>query len=652
MAYFKTSNFILDYRQRVGLTRYEVEKNAPLGGKTLKRIETGTQSPMKFTLDSIMKSIGALDDGFIYPLLENQHPSVLVKRDKVVHMLDLEELASAEVLLGEIESIPEFMDNDINRQFVLSQKARLNEIRGEPPEGILLVLGEALALTFPDFDENTLRRSILVYEEAEILHTMSLTKARMGDREDAIRLLDALQTCLSRLDAEGRVKERKLGPVLLSLAGLCIEAGHYEYAREVINTGVLFSATRMSGKLCPHFTFEKAKALKGLGGDEADIERLLNVAYFNFLMVGNKSFANKVRDIAADEFRVVIKTYGADKFVNGKKMPYDRSIPISDAVECRRPGELIDLLQKRLGISLTDLAEGLCANSTLTRVINGEIDQINIEIFETILQRFGVNCDLYHIFLLSDTEFMEREMRDKIMVELGFGNHEKARRLIDALLEHPKLGKQYKTNKDDKKKSKPQFIMMAQASIANLKGKAGKVEYKELLLNAIRMTCPKFNESDCGSHLMAYTRTEIILIHQLAIHYGENEEYNKAIALYEGLIHNKDRMFHDEKEKSRMYATIMYAYSKYLGKANRRSQAVAAAEKGIMFAQSHDELITLPDLAYNMGYSQYELGRIEESLAWFVMSYYGSVMFADFGEAVHLPHISSTIKDKFGICVQ
>ena len=220
---------------------------------------------MKFTLDNIMKSIGELDDGFIYPLLENRHPSVLVKRDKVVQMLDLEELASVEVLLGEIESIPKFMDNDINRQFVLSQKARLNEMRGEPPEGILLLLNEALALTFADFDENKLRRSILVYEEAEILHTMALTKARMGEREDAIDLLDALQTCLSRLDAEGRVKERKLGPLLLSLAGLCIEAGYYKDALEVIDTGVLFSATSMSGKLCPHFAFEKAKALKGFG---------------------------------------------------------------------------------------------------------------------------------------------------------------------------------------------------------------------------------------------------------------------------------------------------------------------------------------------------------------------------------------------------
>ena len=648
MAYFKTSKFILDYRQRVGLTRIEVEKRATLGEKTLNRIEAGKQVPLTGTSHYIMKAIDAPEDGFMYPLLENQHPTVLVKRDKVIQLLDLGELVSAEVILGEMEAMPGFMDNDTNRQFVLSQKAKLYEIRGEQPEDVMKLLNEALALTFADFDESKLSWGMLVYDEAEILHTIALTKARMGEREGAIDLLDALQACLSRPDAEGRVKEHKLGPVLLSLAVLRMEAGLFKEAMEAIDKGFMFSAARISGRLCPHFAFEKARALKGLGGNEANIKQLLNAAYFGCLFLGDKAFANKVFDSATVEFGVVIKSYGADKILSAERIPFDRSIPITESVKCKNPGEMIALLRTRMGVSLDDLAVGLCSVPTLSRLINGKIDQINMEYFEITMQRLGLSYELFHIFLLSESEFLEREIRDKILVELGFGNHGEARRLVGELLTHPKLGKQYKSGK---RNSKTQFIMMVQASIANYEGEATTTEYKALLLEALYMTCPRFNELDCGSHRVAYTRSETILIHQLAIHYGENGEYSKSIALYAGLIQNKDRMFYDEKEKSHMYATIMYAYSKYLGKAKRRPDAIAAAEKGIKFAQGYGQLITLPDLAYNMGYGLYELGRKEESLAWFVMSYYGSVLFADFGEAVHLPHISKGIKDRFGICV-
>jgi len=104
-------------------------------------------------------------------LTTETHPETLIIRDQVIQAMDLDDLDMVKRLLSVLETKIGFGNSDINRQFILSQKAKVFLKQGKPPMEICPLLNEGLSLTFNDFDENNLEGKILLFEESEILHS-------------------------------------------------------------------------------------------------------------------------------------------------------------------------------------------------------------------------------------------------------------------------------------------------------------------------------------------------------------------------------------------------------------------------------------------------------------------------------------------------
>ena len=639
MLYFKRGLLVRDIRERMERLAAELEYYGFFDIGTIRRIESDTQFPSNETFLRIMNELGAPVDGFLYPLLDDQHPETLIMRDSLIQALDMSDADKAVRLLEKLESKIGFGNSDINRQLILSQRAKLYERQGKHPDDILPLLNEGMKLTFENFDENKLQRRILLFEEAEILHTMALLKARSGDLHAAIRLLDVTQKSVSSLAADERGKERKLAPVLLTLSELHMRTDDFEATLETAQKGADFSAARFSGKLNPHFTFVKAQANKGLHRDEKETGRLLHVSYFSHLLSGNTQEAEAVLSASERDFGFKMNTYGADLLAPAKQVPYSRGNP----VDCKSLGEMIRIRRREARVSVKDLAMGVCDKSTLSRIENGKLEQGNIFHIEYIMQRLGIRVDPYHIFFLSSDEFRAKEIRDRVMVLLGFGRYSEAGELIEELRKD-KIYKKYFS-----KNVNLQAIKLAEATMANTEGNPLKPEFPKLLLDALHITCPHFDEHNCGRYPLAYTFYEAVLINQLAGYYGSQGDYDRALGLYESLSRNMEINYVDEIEKGRMYAAVLFNYSTFLGRSGQREKSLAVINKGIEFAQSRKQLIDLPGLAFNKAFILHETGERENSVPWFIMSYYGSMLFAEYGQGSSVPIIASTIKERLGI---
>ena len=115
------------------------------------------------------------------------------------------------------------------------------------------------------------------------------------------------------------------------------------------------------------------------------------------------------------------------------------------------------------------------------------------------------------------------------------------------------------------------------------------------------------------------------------------------------MLNNLNSKCEDEFEKSRTYATILFNYSSVLGSLKRREEALMVISEGELYERMHRRLIDLPGLTYNKGFNFEKLGEKEKSLPYFILAYYGTRMFADYGHAPYLPIMKETIQEAFDL---
>jgi len=104
----------------------------------------------------------------------------------------------------------------------------------------------------------------------------------------------------------------------------------------------------------------------------------------------------------------------------------------------------------------------------------------------------------------------------------------------------------------------------------------------------------------------------------------ETKKVREGLRLFEDLIDNMNQYYVDEREKMRMYPTILSDYSTALGRSKRHDESIEYAIKGEEIEVKRSKLTLLPTFAINRACAMLSLGEKENCLPIFALAHYGS----------------------------
>ena len=612
----------------------------------LSLVESGIQKPYNDTLYKLIGDMGVSPPTIFYPWLEDQTMDVFLKRDRIIQLLDDTSPLSCQKVMLLVKELQHKMgfENGINLQFILSCKAQLNELMQDDANKTVSLVNNGMALTYEEFNEDTFDGSMLIFEESTLLHTLAYAYNRMGRQDDAIKLLYRIQDGIIRLPEDDHEKEKKLAKVLLTLSDFLIQAERYEEALQICELGNIVSIKRNKGKYTPHFLYNKAQILfiaspqKYKRHLQKECRILLQLAYFGFILLRKIERAKLVLKDARQRFGIQFNTYETE---NLTYVDFDHTIMRGEPIKCDEIGTLIATLRYNAGMTQRELSEGICTQGNLAKiesnkwrkkkrkkddVINTQDDSTKVDVIqidinayhaEAIMQRLGRDVNQYFHTFLSKEEFDNKQMRDEINSRLVSLDFDGAEELLQTL----------KTKESYEKGVNLQFVKYAEAEIFRSRNGSEHPKYFDMVMDAIKITKFKFDENKIDNYHLTYY--EILLINGMGLHYCESGDLRRGLRLFERLIDNVNNNYVDEFEKIRTYTTVLYNYSKYLGRAKRHEDALEIVNEGELLCLKHGRLTRLHNFAANHGFNLLKLGKKEESIPHIALAYYGSIIFGE-----------------------
>ena len=619
----------------------------------LNRIERGMLLPKPDAVPALLEALGAPMEEIVYSTIGDE-PTAHMLRHTLLHALDNKYLPEAQAIYENLTAIVGGNGDDTDtttQQFILSQRARLLELQGKPASEIMPLVYEGLMLTLDDFNEDSPGEAVLVYEEPELFHTLARLHAKGGNFASAIKILTDTLRGLQKLPTGERERDRRIVPIVLSLADCQLKAGDYSKVLETCELGIHTAAMRSAGQGIPEFMLYNAAALFSLGNAKEEIAPWLKMSFAGHIMLGERDMAMDVLRKSKEDFGISFKTYGMEELdiPQSKKVPYAQgTMPHYGLI-----GYMIRFWRDEARLNQKQLCQGICSASNLNKIEKGEIHG-HMHYIEPIMQRLGRDPLLYFNFFLLLADFEAKELRDMIHLLMGQRKHKAAATALEKLKTYKAYGAEIETKPGTKARPAPkpnlQFVKRIEATLyaAENRTKDGpSPETERKLLEALHITWPQFKEKDISSYPL--TLDESVLINYLANYYMENKELERAAKMYKGLIDNLKKRYVDEREMARMYGTVMFNYSTCLGRMEMRVEALEVIDEAAEFSRIHSRLSTLPVLMGNKAFNLYKRGKEVEALPYLALAYYGCMMFKDYGRAGHMSIIQDQAMRFFDI---
>jgi len=635
MGSYNPNNIIAEIRQRKRASQEALLDDCSyINRESVSRIENNRQAPNKKTVSTLISNLDLPTKGFVYPHFENQTPLMLQLKDELLYnLLRATDLAvtgkKAEDLIQQLENTGNFIEG-VNRQFILSCTAILREIQGKDPSKTMTIIIEAMAITYPEFNNETFEGDVLIFEEMNLLHTKAQTYKRGGDLQTAIKLLEHILEGMNRLPKDDRDKEQKHAPILLTLAECYMQDGNYKKALETCKVGYDVILKRNKGFYLPDFAQCIADCYNYLGEKE-EVAQWAKRAYFGYVQLRRNAKAAKFWQYANDELGVCINTYGVDKlqlelpeptFVHGNPATYSEI------------GQMIAAFRDEAKVTMDNLVEGICSNrGRLSKIEDGTI-QGNVYELEAIMQRLGRDIDKYFNTFLSIKEFLLKQKRDEMNALLANRKFDQAEKLLFEL----------EGEKSYQKFVNKQFLELSKVQIKNARKGYTPEEHFAKLQDVMRMTRKNFDMRDVAKTRLTYY--EIKAVNMMAGNLYSSGKTSDGLRLFEDLIQSMDTYYVDGVAKMRMYPTVLYNYSRCLGLSNRHDEVLPIVEKGKNLCILYNQFKTLPGLAMNKAGYLLAKGEKEKSLAYAALAHYGSALI---GRHKNVENTAKWVSENFGI---
>lgn len=231
-------------------------------------------------------------------------------------------------------------------------------------------------------------------------------------------------------------------------------------------------------------------------------------------------------------------------------------------------GMIIRRRRTELGLSQEDLADGICAVTTLSRIENGERMPTQNHL-EMLLQRIGYSDMMLESYVDED-DFLAHDLKFKIRQAYIEGDMPTAQHL---LLQFEQLVA--KPSKID-----VQFITLYRVLLYF--DRYSNEERLEELEKALRLTHPKYKQ---GNVLYLLSYEEIVLLNNIADAYAAFGKRKDAIDILYSIINYYDTHVVNVEENLRTETMTVYNLSKWLGLENRYDECIRICDRGIALAK-------------------------------------------------------------------
>ena len=223
--------------------------------------------------------------------------------------------------------------------------------------------------------------------------------------------------------------------------------------------------------------------------------------------------------------------------------------------------------QKRLDLGLTQeqLCDGICEPMTLSRLENGKQTPGRNRI-NALLQRMGLPDDRYFA-LLSKNE-LEMEALQKEIVACNVT--ERVAEGFEKLAQFEALAAP-----DDQ--IAQQFILSSKVLLGRLDGRYMPREQIDMLMQAIRLTVPRFDLENIESFL--YTKDEITIINQIGLAYSDDGQNKKAAEIYYQLLRYVRKHFKETITLIGALPLVLYNYARVLDLCGRYEEGAELAQE-------------------------------------------------------------------------
>lgn len=278
-----------------------------------------------------------------------------------------------------------------------------------------------------------------------------------------------------------------------------------------------------------------------------------------------------------------------------------------------------------MGISQEELSEGLCSVSTLSRIENNQQNPTR-SLTRQLLERLGLSRERF--FALWDqediaTEALTREIR-RGMIHY--------RRALTA--DRPRIQEDIRAKLDElegivdpEDLSARQFLLSHQALLGGPEGPYGFEKRLSMQLEAIRLTCPRFDPEDIQrGH---YSMAESALINQIAQTYSRFGQRKKAIDIYRQLLRNIEKNSKELAEYADYFCLIAHNYAIDLGMEKRYSESIEIAERGRRTCLYYGDYQFLPGFLAIQAECWYFMGDEEKSRRLYLQAYHIYEAFED-----------------------
>ena len=305
-------------------------------------------------------------------------------------------------------------------------------------------------------------------------------------------------------------------------------------------------------------------------------------------------------------------------------------------------GTYIKKRREELRISQEELCEGFCSVSSLSRIENNQQDPSR-NLTKNLLERLGLPKDRF--LALWDQKGISvgalvREIRsDMIRYERTLANNRQ--NVQDSIRE--KLTELEKLVDSDNR-SAQQFLLAQQAVIGKLEGPYSPSEKLSMQLEAIQMTCPKFDPEDFRrGH---YSLDETRLINQIAWSYSQLGELKRATDMYDQLLKYVEKNDRELAGYAAHFCLISHNYAIILGMEKRYSDAIEIAEKGRCLCISKGSYQLLPGFLAIQAECYYHLGKTEKSKGLYLHAYY---IYSGYEDAANREIMRQEMKERLDI---
>ena len=277
-------------------------------------------------------------------------------------------------------------------------------------------------------------------------------------------------------------------------------------------------------------------------------------------------------------------------------------------------GEVIKQRRIELGLTQEELCEGIYEPPTMSRIETGRQTPSRTKL-NALLQRLGLPDDRYYA-LLSDNETKIADLQKEIVSCNVLRKQEKGLEMIEEL----------ERIADPQDSTIQQFILRSKVILGKLEDgeiKPYSLEQRqEMLMQAIRLTSPKFNLEEIDRGL--YSLDEVKIINQIALNFSRNGEHKKAIEIYNQLLRYIKKHFQNILQSGGLLPLVAYNYARQLLLVGRYEDALEIAQLGWQACVQYGQYATLPETLEIIAESYYFLGEKDKSKEFYCLAYYTS----------------------------